>query len=336
MTSLQAAQQTQQAAATMQQMDEALAKELLALAAVDVAATLPDAKAWLAQKGVTSIEGLGGSPELLDSFLDCIKVTTAIPRSKFKRACVARAAAVESARAAAAEEAAAALELLQPMQKAGVADAPTLELAAAWCKKEGAESAQDIAEDPEVISLFLDALSLGGEPRGRLEQALLGKEVAPAAPPMPPAPRPHAASSSSHTNYQGLTNEEDFEQVERATKVDIISTPFDEANPVAGRKAAATKDFHDNAAAGIYTFNPNSGLKAAAEARNMTPEEQGKKWLELWTKVAMKVQETGGTCFVIVKGTGPGPDDFVIEGNAQKGELNVAELAGIPIEYVKY
>eukprot|EP00966_Prymnesium_polylepis_P187531 4347753-Prymnesium_polylepis.1 len=209
---------------------------------------------------------------------------------------------------------------------------------------------------------------------------------------MPPAPRPHAASSSSHTNYQGLTNEEDFEQVERATKVDIISTPFDEANPVAGRKAAATKDFHDNAAAGIYVFNPNSGLRAAAKSRGMTPAEQGKKWLELWTEVAKKVQETGGTCFVIVKGTGPGPDDFVIEGNAQKGEvraaalaqrcstpvsscphrarpsagqrgalypdpscaplqgdprclpiraplaaqLNVAELAGIPIEYVKY
>jgi len=68
----------------------------------------------------------------------------------------------------------------------------------------------------------------------------------------------------------------------------------------------------------------------------MTPEEQGKKWLELWTKVAMKVQETGGTCFVIVKGTGPGPDDFVVEGNAQKGEINVAKLAKIPIEYVKY
>jgi len=338
MTSLQAAQQTQQAAATMQQMDEALAKELLALAAVDVAATLPDAKAWLAQKGVTSIEGLGGSPELLDSFLDCIKVTTAIPRSKFKRACVARAAAVESARAAAAEEAAAALELLQPMQKAGVADAPTLELAAAWCKKEGAESAQDIAEDPEVISLFLDALSLGGEPRGRLEQALLGKEVAqptPAQPPMPPPP-PHAASSAAETNYQGLSNKEDFEQVAKAATVHIISCPYDKTNPVAGRRAAAVKDSRDDPFARVYVFNPNSGLVAAAEAAGMTPEQQGKKWLRLWTEVANRVQETGGSCFVIVKGTGPGPDDFVVEGNAQKGEINVAKLAKIPIEYVKY
>eukprot|EP00966_Prymnesium_polylepis_P198646 4604248-Prymnesium_polylepis.1 len=131
-------------------------------------------------------------------------------------------------------------------------------------------------------------------------QALLGKaptQHAPMQPPMPPPPP--AASSGSDTNYQGLTNEEDFEQVATATKVNIISCPYHETNPVAGRKAAATKDFHDNAAAGIYTFNPNSGLKAAAEARNMTPDEQGKKWLELWTEVAMKVQETGGTCFVI-------------------------------------
>ena len=193
-------------------------------------------------------------------------------------------------------------------------------------------------------------------------------------------PPPPTASSNSDTNYQGLTNNEDFEQVESATQVNIISCPYDKTNPVAGRKAAATKDFHDNPTAGIYTFNPNSGLKAAAEARNMTPEEQGKKWLELWTEVAMKVQETGGRCFVIVKSTGPGPKDFVVEGNAQPGEvrrrtnastvdartpsqphhtiepeqmlqradeatlpraslaaqINVAKLAGIPIEYVKY
>jgi hypothetical protein len=56
----------------------------------------------------------------------------------------------------------------------------------------------------------------------------------------------------------------------------------------------------------------------------MTPEQQGKKWLRLWTEVANRVQETGGSCFVIVKGTGPGPDNFVIEGNAQEGEVRAA------------
>ena len=121
-----------------------------------------------------------------------------------------------------------------------------------------------------------------------------------------------------------MTNKEDFEQVAQATRVDIISTPFDEANPPAGRKAVATKHYHDDPTAGVYVFNPNSGLKAAAEAHGMTPEEQGKKWLELWTEVAMRVKETGGTCYVIVKGTGPGPNDFIVEGNAQRGEVCTA------------
>ena len=153
-------------------------------------------------------------------------------------------------------------------------------------------------------------------------QALLGKAPAqhtPVQPPMPPPPS--AASSGSDTNYQGLTNEEDFEQVATATKVNIISCPYHETNPIAGRKAAATKDFHDDPTAGVYTFNPNSGLKAAAAASGMTPEEQGKKWLRLWTEVAKRVQETGGTCFVIVKSMGPGPNDFKVEGNAQEGEV---------------
>ena len=120
-----------------------------------------------------------------------------------------------------------------------------------------------------------------------------------------------------------MKNKQDFEHVHEAKVVDIISTPYLTNEPAAAM-AVATKEKHDNVAAGIYTFNPNSGLKAAAEAREMTPEEQGKKWLELWTEVAMKVQDTGGTCFVIVKGTPHGPKDFVVEGNAQPGEVRAA------------
>ena len=151
--------------------------------------------------------------------------------------------------------------------------------------------------------------------RGVRTQALLGKEVAQPAPPMP-----HSAWNPD-TNYQGLTNKEDFEQVATATTVNIISCPYHVTNPVAGRKAEATKNFYDSAPAGVYTFNPNSGLVAAAEAAGMTPEQQGKKWLKLWSKVAQRVQETGGTCFVIVKGTGAGPSDFIVEGDAQEGEV---------------
>eukprot|EP00966_Prymnesium_polylepis_P320492 7376875-Prymnesium_polylepis.1 len=111
---------------------------------------------------------------------------------------------------------------------------------------------------------------------------------------MPPAPRPTA-----ETNYQGLSNKEDFEQVAKAATVHIISCPYDKTNPVAGRRAAAVKDSRDDPFARVYVFNPNSGLVAAAEAAGMTPEQQGKKWLRLWTEVANRVQETGGSCFVI-------------------------------------
>ena len=36
----------------------------------------------------------------------------------------------------------------------------------------------------------------------------------------------------------------------------------------------------------------------------------------------------------MAKGSGPG--DRTLEGNAQQGEVNVAELAGVKIEYVYY
>ena len=70
--------------------------------------------------------------------------------------------------------------------------------------------------------------------------------------------------------HRELTIEEDFRQVDAARVVNIISTPWDKTNPTAGRKAAATKAFHDNPQAGIYTFNPNTGLRAAAAATGVT------------------------------------------------------------------
>ena len=48
------------------------------------------------------------------------------------------------------------------------------------------------------------------------------------------------------TDYYGLTALEDFRQVELAKVVHIISTPYDNVNPIAGAKAQATKNFHDN------------------------------------------------------------------------------------------
>jgi hypothetical protein len=144
------------------------------------------------------------------------------------------------------------------------------------------------------------------------------------------ASRPTLSESDS---YLGLTNEEDFRQVRTATKVNIISTPY-VTNKPAAEKASATKKFHDNPAAGIYTFNPNTGLTAAAAHHGMNAEQQGSKWLELWTNVLKKVKKTGGKCIVMARGTCE--SDYKLEGNTQQGEVNVAEGFGVPIEYVYY
>ena len=71
-----------------------------------------------------------------------------------------------------------------------------------------------------------------------------------------------------------------------------------------------------------------------AAAEGMSAEVQGQKWLQLWTQVCEKVKATNGKCFVMAKGTGP--DDFTLEGNAQQGELNIANLAGVEVEFVYY
>ena len=140
-----------------------------------------------------------------------------------------------------------------------------------------------------------------------------------------PESEPASIAVAAAGNYHGLTNAEDFAQVARAKVVHIISTPYDKANPVAGRKAVATKDYHDNPALGVYVFNPNTGLRAAAEAQGMSEAEQGRQWLKLWTEVMEKVSATGGKCFVMAKSVDGG--GYTLEGGAQSGEVNVAKFA---------
>jgi hypothetical protein len=128
----------------------------------------------------------------------------------------------------------------------------------------------------------------------------------------------------------GLTNAEDFAQVYSAKVVHIISTPYDKANPVAGRKAVETKILHDNPAKGVYVFNPNTGLRAAAAEHGLSEEEQGQQWLRLWIEVLQVVKKTGGKCFVMAKQMGPAR--YTLEGGAQSGEVNVAQFALDPLE----
>lgn len=134
-------------------------------------------------------------------------------------------------------------------------------------------------------------------------------------------------------DYDDLTNEEEFRLMALAKTVHIISTPYT-TNKLGAKKAAATKDFHDNRTAGVYVFNPNTGLAAAGAYHQMNEEKQDQMWLKIWTDVAKKVKSTGGKCFVMAKGTGP--HDRRIEGKAQQGEIGIAELGQIPIEYVYY
>ena len=131
------------------------------------------------------------------------------------------------------------------------------------------------------------------------------------------------ANQGVQRNYLGMTAAEDWGQVESARVVHIISTPWDKTNPTAGRKAAATKDHYDNAVEGIYVFNPNTGLRAAAEAEHMTEEQQGAEWLRLWCQMLEKVRDTGGNCYVMAKSTAPG--QYTLEGGGQKGEVQVAK-----------
>ena len=76
-------------------------------------------------------------------------------------------------------------------------------------------------------------------------------------------------------------------------------------------------------------FNPNTGLRAAAEAEHMTEEQQGAEWLRLWGKVLEKVRDTGGNCYVMAKSTAPG--QYELEGGGQKGEVQVAKLSLDPV-----
>jgi hypothetical protein len=72
---------------------------------------------------------------------------------------------------------------------------------------------------------------------------------------------PGSGGGTTPRNCYGLTNAEDFKQAQSARVVHIISTPYDKANPVAGRIAVETKALHDDPAQGVYVFNPNTGLR---------------------------------------------------------------------------
>ena len=48
-------------------------------------------------------------------------------------------------------------------------------------------------------------------------------------------------------------------------------------------------------------------------------------------QVALKTQETGGKCFAIVKGEGPGPNDYKVMGGAQARQCLRCVLGLLPL-----
>lgn len=123
-----------------------------------------------------------------------------------------------------------------------------------------------------------------------------------------------------------------------AAVVHIISTPYDKdpknPRPAIGDLGEKIVRDHGSEATGAKVFNPNKDLRRMAEAQGMSEAEQGQKWLHLWTDVMKRVKQTNGICFVIARETRPG--EYVLEGGAQHGEVNIAQLAGVRIEYVGY
>ena len=61
-------------------------------------------------------------------------------------------------------------------------------------------------------------------------------------------------------------------------------------------------------------------------------------WLSLWMDVMIKVQATGGTCFVMAKSKPGYEPDYEREGGAQHGEVKVAMgfLGEARVKYVIY
>ena len=132
-------------------------------------------------------------------------------------------------------------------------------------------------------------------------------------------------SCSLQTEGVDITEALDWLQVEFASRVNIISTPY-YPNP------GAVKAESIGGKAEGYTFNPNKSLASAASVKGWTKAEQGLKWLAAWMEVLKHVKATNGTCYIMKKGGESG----VLEGDAQEGEESAAQLAEVTIIYVAY
>jgi len=132
--------------------------------------------------------------------------------------------------------------------------------------------------------------------------------------------------TNSHDNVALI-----MKSLEDATRVHLISTPY--KGPGAEKALKVHSKLHNPPE--DFCFNPNTDLGLFATGKRMTPEEQEKKWLEIWTEIALVAKDKPGSTIHVMSLNQP-PDGkwkkADLQGNAQRGELNIAVMGGFKDE----
>ena len=110
--------------------------------------------------------------------------------------------------------------------------------------------------------------------------------------------------------------------------VHLISTPYSALAGVA--KAAEVKDNNHNPPR-VWCYNPNTDA----------PQDAGGGWLSSWFKVCKRTKETKGKVYIVYKRAkngpyGEGKYKGWFDGQAQGGEVELAETLGCTISWVGY
>ena len=150
-----------------------------------------------------------------------------------------------------------------------------------------------------------------------------------------------AAKAAADTAAQHLEADEDDKEPSEAEKqaalerllqvtvpVHLISTPY---SVRAGfDKARETKEDNHNPPHS-YCYNPNTD----------SPQDAGGGWLQSWMKVCKRTKQTNGTVYVVFNrrktgNYGDGKYKGWFDGQAQGGEVELAETLGCTISWVGY
>ena len=138
--------------------------------------------------------------------------------------------------------------------------------------------------------------------------------------PVPPPPPPSQSEAEKQAALERL--------LQVTVPVHLISTPF---SVRAGfDKARETKEDNHNPPHS-YCYNPNTD----------SPQDAGGGWLQSWIKVCKRTKQTNGTVYVVFNrrkngNYGDGKYKGWFDGQAQGGEVELAETLGCTISWVGY